>query len=269
MDIVLPLSVKVRRGENSDLLRLQTLLRSADAFWNGGGTLCIVTPDHDAVFDEVAKIDPQRTRVAIYTDDEVFGSLRVKMRYWHRQQVLKLAAHQIVESNFYLVLDADCFFVRSTAESDLVVDGRGRVSFGRGPAYSQGKWYAGCQKLGLRRPDAAVNVTPFVMHRRLAADALEFVASRVNSITKFGWSEYALYHCVATKNGTWSDHHFEGAPLLGNEVWHRRSLSTWDAAKCFAPGDFPLSLVQSATRAPARWVWSRVQEFIDKAASER
>lgn len=233
-------------------------------FWHGGDTLRIVTPDADVVRAEVARLAPERIRVVIHTDDEVSSAL--KMRHWCRQQVLKLAAHKIVASDFYLVLDADCFFVRPTTEHDLVQDGRGRVSYGKGRAYSQGRWYTGCRRLGVAVPSNAVNMTPFVMHRELAADALGFVQDRLGSIVTLGWSEYTLYHSLAVQNGTWDAHHYEGEPLLGNEVWTGgRALTGWDVAKCFAPGNFPLSLVQSSTHVPAEWVWSRVREYIDTA----
>jgi hypothetical protein len=271
MDLLLPLAVKFRRGENSDLLRLELLLRSVEAFWTGGDTLRIVTPDVPEVTAEVARLRP-KLRVVIHSDDEVFGTLVVKTGHWFRQQILKLAAHRVVESDFYLVLDADCFFVRPTSVDDLVPGGRGRVSYGKGiqdQAHSKGEWYSGCRKLGLQVPRTRVNMTPFVMHRQLAADAVECVQGRLGSIAKLRWTEYTLYHALAVERGTWDAHHVEGVPLLGNEVWTGNRLRGWDPAKCFVAGDFHLSLVQSATGMSAAWVRSRVLPHIDKALQQR
>lgn len=265
MDIVLPLAARFRRGECSDLLRLQTLLRSAERFWSGGKTLRIITPDVDEVRAELKRLAPVGLFVSVHSDDEVFGPRKVSVRHWCRQQILKLAAHRIVTSDFYLVLDADCFFVRRTFDTDLVVNNKGRVSYGTNRAYSQGKWYVGCRKLGLPVPKRRVNMTPFVMHRELARSALQHVESRLESIATLEWSEYTLYHALAERDGVWDQHHYEGAPLLSNEVWvGGRALRDWNAAECFAPSCLaPLSLVQSSTGASAEWVWSRVQPYLD------
>jgi len=263
MDLILPLSVHFRRKEQSDLFRLELLVRSVEAFWRGGDTLHIITPDMKEVAAEVARLRP-KLRVVLHSDESVFASMNV--RPWLRQQVLKLAANRVVDSDFYLVLDADCFFVRPTTASDLVTEGRGRVCFGRGIPYSSSPWYVGCRELGLKVPSSnGVNMTPFVMHRQLAADALQYVLERTPVIGPFRWSEYTLYHCVAAHNGTWDSHHFTGAPLLGNEIWTSSRFRKWDPAKCFVPGDFPLSLVQSAAGASGAQVRAAVLPYIDKA----
>ena len=255
MDIVLPLSVKYRSGERSDLLRLKVLLSSVKKFWRGGGTLHIVTPDVDAVRAEINRLNVPEVRVEIHSDESVFDRLPSGLNPWWKQQIIKLASHAIVTSDFYLVLDADCFFVRETTENDLVPEGRGRVSYGTGSAYSHAVWYRGCRRLGLTAPERFVNTTPFVMHRRLAAEALAFVQETPGSIGKLGWSEYTLYHSLAAQNALWDVYHVEGKPILGNAVWEQKELATWDAK---ATHEGFLSLVQSNTHVSAAWVEERL-----------
>ena len=258
MDIVLPISVKRRQGERSDLLRLQILCTSMRKFWRGGGVFHVITPDVEDVSIELARLG---CKANVVHDSAVFEALPRGLHPWWRQQLLKLASHNLVQSEFYLVLDADCFFVKETSESDLVIDGRGRVSYGEGSAFSHKNWYAGCRKLGLALPERQVNVTPFVMHKTLAENAFAFVHDRPESIGKLGWSEYTLYHCVSERDGTWSDKHIEAQPFLGNCVWTPKDLKGWDVSRSFG-SDFNLSLVQSNTGVSAIRVWEQVRDFI-------
>jgi hypothetical protein len=255
VDIILPLSVRYRSGPRSDLLRLKILLSSVKKFWLGGGVLHIITPDGGVVRAEVERL-ALGVPVAVHTDEEVLPGLSATLHPWWRQQLLKLAAaRSLVSSDFCLVLDADCFFTREARESDLVVGGRGKVSFGVGDGYSSKAWYRGCSKLGLPVPERYVNTTPFVFSTALARSAFEFVSTSPESIGKLGWSEYTLYHCLALRDGTWDAHHVEAAPLLGNAVWSREGLTTWNPS---AAHEGFLSLVQSNTHVEAAWVENRL-----------
>lgn len=255
MDVVLPISIKRRKGEKSDLHRLQILCASMRKFWRGGGTFHVITPDVDAVSAELARLDYE---AHVLHDDAVFDRIPEKLHPWWRQQLLKLAVHRIVGSDFYLVLDADCFFVKETFEHDLVIEGRGRVAYGESPAYSHKSWYRGCHKLGLPVPEKHVNVTPFVMNRSLAKTAFEFIQDRPETIGKLGWSEYTLYHCVSEQDGTWDEKHIETEHFLGNSVWLAEDLGAWDPELSFNK-PFHMSLVQSNTGVSATDVWHRLR----------
>ena len=258
MDVVLPISVTRRRGEKSDLLRLKILCASMRKFWRSEDTLHVITPDPGTVAEELARIGFD---AVVVHDDVVFDRIPNKLHPWWRQQLLKLAAHKLVSTEFYLVLDADCFFVRETSDADLILNGRGRVSFGEGSAYSHRNWYRGCARLGLAIPPRHINVTPFVMHSGLARQAFELVSDRPESIGRMGWSEYTLYHCVGEQNGSWDQHHVEAEPFLGGAVWMKADLDTWKPSELFGR-DFHLSLVQSNTCVSAEVVWAALQPYL-------
>lgn len=242
MDILLTLSVRYRSGDHSDLHRLGVVLLSAEKHWRGRGSFHIITPDDDEVRAEVARLSLD-VPVVVHTDEAVLPGVPDALHPWWKQQLLKLAAAKTtVASDFYLVLDADCFFTRETSDSDLVLDGRGRYSYGTGNGYSKKSWYRGCAKLGLPTPERFVNTTPFVFNTRLAQDAFAFVQKAPESIGILGWSEYTLYHSLAVRNGLWDAHHVEAKPLIDNAVWTPQELLTWDASAC----EGPLCLVQSS-----------------------
>lgn len=268
MDIVLPVSAKHRSGNRSDLHRLKILLASAEKFWFAGDRILIITPDTHVVQAEIGRIAPERIQVEVLHDDDVFAGFPKDLSSWWKQQVLKLAANKFVRDDFYLVLDADCFFVRPTHAEDLIQQGRGRVHYGEGCAYSRMSWYRGCEKLGLPTLDKCVNVTPFVMNATLAQNALGFVLGQpagVRSIGKLGWSEYTLYQSVAVRDGLWAAHHYAtDSHFLGNEVWVRSELPSWDASKSFDHPNFHITLVQSNTGVTADWVWERVGQYLVK-----
>jgi len=265
IDIVLPISAKSRTGDGSDLHRIRALLLSARAFWRGGKRILIVTPDAPEVANEIRRLGLEKG-VEILHDDDVFSGLPKTLHPWWRQQLIKLAVSAHVKTDFYLILDADCFFVAPTTESDLVKEGRGRISYGNDFAHSRSSWYRGCRQLGLEIPPETqyVNVTPFVMHSTLAQNALGRVAGDVWSIQTKGWSEYTLYQCSALQDGAMERFHYVDRSFIGNAVWAKRDLQGWDAAKCFDQSDFHLSLVQSNTGAKADWVWARIGQYLMK-----
>ena len=88
---------------------------------------------------------------------------------WNKQQLIKLAAAEIVETDFYLTLDADIICVRPTGFSDLVKDGRSgcfRLSRLEKSAEMFKRWYRNAEKV-LKIEYAAYhhNVTPVVLSK--------------------------------------------------------------------------------------------------------
>ena len=130
---------------------------------------------------------------------------------WFIQQALKLAAHTIVDTPFYLLLDADCFATRPVSHKDLVVDGRGLMDYRKAitrdlshlseaqrerraqrianrrlhkaDASQSQPWYRiPADLLGCPMATGAINVTPFVMNRAIA----KLVGERLTAL--HGWN---------------------------------------------------------------------------------
>jgi hypothetical protein len=67
--------------------------------------------------------------VRVVSDEEVVPALArfrrpEQVRPWFRQQIIKMAASKMVDTDFYLSLDPDVIAVKTVGAGDLVVDGR-------------------------------------------------------------------------------------------------------------------------------------------------
>jgi hypothetical protein len=196
-------------------------------------------------------------------------------RGWWTQQILKLAASRIVESDFYLTLDADCLLVRNVSREALVRNERGLVEYDS--PNLRAKWYrASSRMLGLPEtvPAQSVSVTPFLLHTQTTialtnyavglAREREVVSWQQMLMSQPGWTEYTLYHLFATFKGFWAAHHeLESSDLIGPSIWFKQDAHEWapreafeGARKCF------FIVVQSNTDIGAEWTRARVTQYL-------
>ncbi len=293
IDIVLPLAAK-------DIPRLRTLGASLRKFWHVPGCLRVFTPDADK--EDVA-IAVSRCfyltdtfREIYVTPDSELLKRPARQRggdgqgHWWQQQLVKIVAAEAVDTAFYMILDADCFAVRSIEHDDLVKNGRGLVGVSpvdEGLSYqfeaSRPLWYAASRKI-LKIPEAPllsnVNVTPFLMSQALALSLRNrlstlygpgwignlMMRTTSDDLHRECWTEYTLYELNARYAGLWDAFHAETAPIVGNGLWQVHQVDTWDARRSFEPDPaappFFFSLVQSHTSLPPEWAWERVKPFL-------
>ncbi len=287
IDIVLPVAAK-------DSLRLRTVGASLRKFWRVPGKLWIFAPDQDCMEVVAAAREHLRDRtfeVEVVADSVLLKrqpswNARKEVGNWWQQQLIKLCAAEVVGTDFYLILDADCFCARPIEYGDLVVDGRGVVAMEAIDMFHPTWYRASMDVLGLpsEMPKEFVNVTPFLMARTPArallarleelhgpnwkgALLLKAQQAQRDSRACLTWTEYTLYYLHACATGLWSKWHREQKELLtGNSVWFIDQVAGWDARKSFeqdptAP-PFYFSLVQSHVSVPIEWVWERVRPFL-------
>jgi hypothetical protein len=276
LDIVLPIVAR-------DAFRLRTLGASLRKFWRVPGTLRLFTPERCR--EEIAAAAREHLDgplpVEIITDEELLARPAKQPAYnWYQQQLVKLCAHTRVASDFYLVLDADCFAVRPIEHGDLVIGGRGAVAMHTTDVFQPG-WYRASLEVLQLPPDTVptrfVNVTPFVMSKALAAalgarlaelhgptwPGVLLMRAGPTELGRLPWTEYTLYYLHARAAGLWDKFHVEAPPIVGNAVWFGSEIETWDPRKSFEPSpSFCFSLVQSNMRLPDAWVWERVAPFL-------
>ena len=155
---------------------------------------------------------------------------------WFKQQIVKLWSHRLVQTPYYLILDADCVLLREITEDMLCPGGKGLVQR-QGYDWLWYKWFSGSMRLlSLNHlPPFPVNVTPYVMNASLAGATVgrlfelygaKTVERMLHVAREDQWSEYTLYHC-------WSDYcqRFWSYHVLGPEycvycecVWDSRQL---------------------------------------------
>jgi hypothetical protein len=267
LEAVLPLLAR-------DHGRFALLRLSLDRFWKGGTIHVLVRPEHMGC-TRGALGEDQRFRVV--NQDSLMGGIT---RYapvvgWWAQQILKLAASQIVGSDFYLTLDADCLLVRSVSREALVRNERGRVGYNN-PNHRADWYQESSRMLGLPRtvPARDVSVTPFLLHTETAAALTKHTAdlARERKAASWqqmllhdpGWTEYTLYHLFAESKGLWAAHHeLKSSRLIGPSVWFKQDAEAWDPSKAFeGERDFFFVVVQSNTHIDAEWTRARVTPYL-------
>lgn len=293
IDVVLPLAGK-------DVGRLRTLGASLRKFWRVPGCLRVFTPDSDAA--DVAIAVSKSPLVDVFKEIFVVRDSELLQRpqsrqikpgegHWWQQQLVKIVAAEVVDTAFYMILDADCFAVRPIEHDDLVKNGRGLVAMSedddaRLPYFYESSrpiWYEGARKVLQLQPESRtrrVNVTPFLMSQALALTLRNrmralygdgwrgnlMMLAQGGDLNRVCWTEYTLYELCARHANFWDAFHIETAePLVGNALWQVHQVPTWDPRACFepAPRPFFFSLVQSHTGLAPEWTWERVAPFLD------
>jgi hypothetical protein len=267
IEAVLPLLAR-------DLGRFALLRLSLDRFWKGG-TIHVIVRAEDIGRTRVILGEDRRFRIV--NQDSLMSGITIYKRDlgWRAQQILKLAAAQIVGSDFYLTLDGDCLLVRNVSREALIRNERGRIEYGkpnhRADWYRKSSWMLG---LPSTVPPRNVSVTPFLLHTRTAAALTKHMAdlARVRGAISWqqmllqftGWTEYTLYHLFAEFKGLWAAHHeLKASCLIGPSVWFEQDAETWDPSRAFeGEREFFFVVVQSNTGIGADWTRARVAPYL-------
>lgn len=267
IDIIIPVTGR-------DIERLSVLCLSLEKFRKFDGAIIFICPTYDKqrVMQSIAQFDLQST--VVLGDNNVIDGIETHhVGGWFKQQVLKLAAHKFVKSDYYLTMDADCIMCMKIHENDLIKDGKSIVD-----VYSknfQPDWYAvAAEYLGVTPPQNSTNVTPFVfskhvvelLERRLEGVFLgkpDVWLSLLDDAHRKSWSEYSLYHTFVYALGYFDKFHFKSEGILtqGNCVWFKEDLSNWKPEECFN-GKWYFSLIQSNTGVSPEWVAERITPYL-------
>src|SRR5688572_2283433 len=278
MDAVLPI---LRR----DIERSKLLFRSLAQNFADLGTLFVVTRDSEVrAVRDLAKSLPRRLNVRVESELTIAPELRIThCSGWYRQQVVKLAIAEHVESELYLTLDADVVCTRPVSAAELAPGGRGLCHVLN--ENSHPLWYERSAKvLGMSpvRTGILHNVTPAVLHRgavrelarcfgeraekRRYAPGLRGIrqALKLGAARWFGakdyapwrlmltaglpWTEYALYYTFLEATGLFDRFHVV-SPFcvydVERSIWYRKrdDFGDWDPAPCFAGSGPPWFVV--------------------------
>ncbi len=110
---------------------------------------------------------------------------------WYKQQLIKLAAADLVTTPFYVTLDSDVISTRQASIDDFVWQGRGVLQVEHG---GQELWYRQTAKgLGLPEAPDHMGVTPAVLSADAVNAMLRWVGGHRQMITKLPWTENAAY----------------------------------------------------------------------------
>ena len=185
--------------------------------------------------------------VTVLTDSVLLGGIDLSTTYPYAvQMALKLLAHSLISTRFYLTLDSDVILLRPFEYGDIV-DSKGRAIYhheNRSEVY--GWWWEGSEKvLGLRdefsarrRRDQGFGVTPAILStagaqltfRLLAEAAMRNISSgyRIDEMKSLGKGEVLKWLLNDTgENGiVWNEYTLYALSLLFFEVTYN------DCDKC-------------------------------------
>lgn len=190
---------------------------------------------------------------------------RFQLTGWYRQQLIKLGIARLIETDFYLTLDADVVCIKPTTHADLVRAGRARVT--TEPEDVHPEWYAHATRvLGLARSGRNHGVTPSLLHREGVLALHAHLESRFTGvwwqalIRHTPWTEYTLYHTFMEGTGRWDAVHVDAGAqgLYDTEAsfwWQGDHWSVEDAIR----GSAHFVVVQSNTGVPVDIVHERLE----------
>ena len=296
LDAVLPLIF-------DDYQRFRILDASLKKFLKDLRKLFIIVPDREVekfqlkIKDNDYKIVPETAVVPEF-------KLRWFRNYpgWNKQQLIKLAAAEIVETDFYLTLDADIICVRPTNCDDLVKDGRAccyRLNRLEKSAEEFKQWYRNAERvLKIGQPAYHYDVTPVVLskegmlmlHKHLARTSrgsrigfskrdllcwganllakfiprIPFAKWRLYLLRSGDWTEYSLYYTFLEAFDLFEKYHFLlDKRVSGNSVWYLDQYDTWDPADSFVgERTFHFTVIQSKTGIHPDEIWQKVRPYI-------
>ena len=112
-----------------DIGRLILLLKSMDKYMNVSDDIrfLILTPDVNDIKYVISMF--RNLSIKMIHDTNVYAYDRQSTRGWERQQVYKLLISRYIDTNFYLILDCDCFAVRQFSCDDLLRGGRAIMDY--------------------------------------------------------------------------------------------------------------------------------------------
>jgi hypothetical protein len=247
MQITLLLPIRVNRSQVvSDLERFLALgLPSLNRHLQPElvAELVVITPpeDIDAVRRALAGQASFPVRVV---DEALLCPALSRERGWYKQQILKLASSELVQTPWYLTLDADVLCVRPLDLGFLFPDGRAIWQRERADVHAE--WWAGSAEI--LRPKARVapdqnvfGVTPALMHTASTRDLVRRLGSlfpdeswpvALSKLKSLDWTEYSLYWLHVLDSGRVADLYSDSDFCLyhSNSVWFLDQVSELDAA---------------------------------------
>lgn len=207
-------------------------------------------------------------------------SLPHQVRPWHRQQIIKLYAPALIETEFFMVFDPDVFAVQPFTIDDLILDGRA-LTYTQPRQREAHLWRPSA---GLLRQDPHLDRTgiwwtPAILSRTLVSrlhHRLEELYQRdwirvLLSNYMINWTEYTLYWLNAEREGLIDHYHVAPPPgcrglHVDESVWYAgkggRNLEQWQAAQHFGPeGQGLFAVVQSNTYLPPQRVVEKLHPY--------
>ena len=146
-----------------------------------------------------------------FNNGKFFEDTRLKKGWktlsgWYKQQLLKMFASKLIDSEYYMTLDADLCLTRPTDVKTLFPDGK--AIFTPEIVEAHRDWWVGSSRvlnieLKLKPEDSVINVTPEILSREVVSRLIDYLMAKARQnkfptvfeylATVRPWTEYTLY----------------------------------------------------------------------------
>jgi len=258
MDVVCPVI-------KQDLARFEILVASLRKFWKVEGRIVAAVPRIEMPLF-------QHLNVEVLAQEDVIGVTPYErgVNGWYLQQMVKLGIADVLRSEAYMVIDADCFVAKELRTADIVRDGylvrsEPKEDATRRP-YFTGSWDAldlvtqETVPWSWRPPFFVWRDTVQWALRRLEERGMHWAEVLARSPR---WADVCIYQAAAIEKG--SPHicvpYFAHDPIRWPWVDIRADFNQWDVSETFS-GAHMFGVVHSKTGIPAEQVALKLQDWI-------
>ncbi|MCW2316592.1 hypothetical protein M2322_002140 [Rhodoblastus acidophilus] len=233
MEAVLPLRISGEWSEH-DLRRASMLIFSIDHFLKAESNIVlnlICRPDEIDIVKSALSAD--RVKINIVNEIDLIPELKKfpNVGGWYKQQLLKLASHQIVSDEEILILDADLFCCREFSTSDFFVDGKLFADWEARSIHSDW-WNQSSKVLGV---DANLDMyglkpTPAILVKSVCEKLQEYLTNKYGACWEYllgnlGWTEFTIYNLFCDKIGATHNIYKDKNWMFDN----KKSLRSYDS----------------------------------------
>lgn len=285
LDAVLPLTLK-------DYERFKILHKSLQLFFKDLRICWVVTRDSE--FEKVKALLKDEHYQVIQESAIIPELIIRKPRGWYRQQLIKMAIAEKIETEFYLTLDADVICTKPVCFSELIRNGRAITNISKLDLFPE--WYRWAERvLGLPRSGLLHGVTPALLSKEGMISLHNYLSQKVNpafkSLSNFlpkesilrsylvswrgyllrnlPWTEYSLYSTFLEGMGLYEKYHIQGGDRTlydsHNSVWYKEHFSSWKLENVFkGEEDCFFCVVQAKRGISPNEVWEKVGAYLHK-----
>lgn len=315
LSFLLTIALSGTGRDDQDLERVKLLVRSFKEYFDESrlSRFFIVTTARDAAAVEgtvgpmfadgqLEILDENQVCPEFESDPDTTTQWPKPNKGWYRQQLIKLAIHERVDTPYYMTLDSDVLFVKPFSTDSLIRGGKAALNvqtetdfrrlyrrklaahevevresryrraefilrLARKPEYSR-QWYG---------------ETPVLLNGRIVKALTEHIEAtwmkpwRQALLENLPWTEYPLYFLFAEERGLLQEHYVGGTAdsvlRLSQSLWQPanqyvvpRDLSSWNPGSIFDSEEEGIAVVvQSYLGYPVADIAKRVAPFLKRA----
>ena len=200
---------------------------------------------------------------------------------WYRQQVLKLRAAELAQTEFLLTLDPDVILCKPLCYEQLVIEGRALLE--PEERRFKARWWRGAARTLGQLSDltpAGMSVTPALLSRSICRQLFTDLGDKYQrswqtvllANTFRHWTEYTLYYLAGERHRMLETFHVmpprpqDVRLFCHSNVWRHSEIAGWDPHACFGPHDPGLfAVLQSNSGMTVAAITHRLEGLVDVA----